>query len=258
LSRVLIFSYNQFSEGAKELSHATGFRRIKHTGSHYTPKNGDKIINWGAGTGKFPGNLPQPWNRPELVTRASNKLAFFQHLQQQDEFNVRTPDWTTDPVQTKSWIEQGHIVVARGVLSGHSGAGISILENGVDFVTAPLYTKYVKKESEWRVHCAFDMVIDLQRKIKRPDFEGVPNWRVRNHQNGFIYVRHNIQPPEEVKTQALEAFKASGLHFGAVDVLWNAHEARAYVLEINTAPGITGTTVERYKVAFTQAASSVS
>ena len=40
-----------------------------------------------------------------------------------------------------------------------------------------------------------------------------------------------------------------GLDFGAVDVIYNGHSNRAYVLEINTAPGLTGTTLDNYAAA---------
>lgn len=250
MPKTFVYSYNQFSEGAKNLAQALGVKRLKHSGSSAPLGHGSTVICWGSSADRvFPGGT-RVLNPSHLVHRASNKLAFFKHLQQS---GVRVPEWTENPEVARGWIHEGSVVVARTVLGGHSGEGIVIIESEVDFVPAPLYTKYVKKEAEYRVHCAFGGCIDLQRKIKRPDFVGVPNWRVRNHQNGFIYVRNNVQAPEEVTAQALEAFKESGLDFGAVDVLWNAQQGKAYVLEINTAPGISGTTVASYSGAFKQA-----
>ncbi|MNY63636.1 hypothetical protein D3C86_2006230 [compost metagenome] len=46
------------------------------------------------------------------------------------------------------------------------------------------------------------------------------------------------------------AVNAIGLTFGAVDVIWNEYRHQAYVLEVNTAPGLTGTTLEKYAEAF--------
>ena len=48
----------------------------------------------------------------------------------------------------------------------------------------------------------------------------------------------------------------SGLTFGAIDVIWNEHQQKAFVLEINTAPGIEGTTVEKYAAKFRNLASA--
>ncbi|MNY81884.1 hypothetical protein D3C86_2236870 [compost metagenome] len=42
------------------------------------------------------------------------------------------------------------------------------------------------------------------------------------------------------------AVNALGLDFGAADVIWNDHRKQAFVLEVNTAPGLTGTTLEKY------------
>jgi D-alanine-D-alanine ligase-like ATP-grasp enzyme len=36
------------------------------------------------------------------------------------------------------------------------------------------------------------------------------------------------------------------LDFGAVDVIWNEKEDKYYVLEVNTACGLEGTTLDKY------------
>jgi glutathione synthase/RimK-type ligase-like ATP-grasp enzyme len=255
LSKIAIFSYNPHSQGAKALSQKLGIKRIKHGHTSYVGAPGKTVINWGSGkTLPFPLNGCRVLNLPQSVALVSNKLSFFK--QAAAAGNVRLPEWTADATQAKEWLAQGDCVVARTILSGHSGDGIVILETPVDFVQAPLYTKYVKKEQEFRIHCFKDQgVVDEQRKIKRPDFVGEPNWKVRNHQNGFIYVRDNIVVPEDVRVQALAALQVSGLDFGAVDVLWNKHEQKAYVLEINTAPGITGRSVQSYQEAILKSCS---
>ena len=45
---------------------------------------------------------------------------------------------------------------------------------------------------------------------------------------------------------AIKAVELCGLYFGAVDMIWNAYKKQGYVLEINTAPGLEGQTVENY------------
>ena len=144
-------------------------------------------------------------------------------------------------------------VVCRHLLRSNSGRGIEIIDPGVDIPDAPLYTEYVKKASEWRVHVAFGNVIDVTRKIKDPTRE-VTNWQVRNHDNGFIFVRESGEPPcQSIITHALKAVDLLGLDFGAVDVIWNQHQERAYVLEVNTAPGLDGeTTLNAYTKAIKQ------
>ena len=96
-------------------------------------------------------------------------------------------------------------------------------------------------------------VISLQRKARRLDHPN-PNWEVRNHSNGFVYVRNDVNPPPCVTEAALAVFGQTGLDFGAVDVIYNAYHDRAYVLEINTAPGLEGQTVLDYANYFRSAA----
>ncbi len=62
----------------------------------------------------------------------------------------------------------------------------------------------------------------------------------------FVFARGGVEAPEDVKTQAIEAIRALGLAFGAVDVIWNEKQQKAYVLEVNTAPGLCGQTLEDY------------
>jgi hypothetical protein len=99
-------------------------------------------------------------------------------------------------------------------------------------------------------------VVDIQRKAR---YRSVPNeqvnWLVRNHDNGFIYARNEgVEPPHQVLEQAVLAVKAIGLDFGAVDIIYNEYNEVAIVLEINTAPGLTGSTLtgyaERFKAMF--------
>ena len=255
-----IYTHNANSEGAKALSGAMGIKRIKQEGSKYVGRAGKTVINWGAS--KLPENVDagaRILNRPEHVRRVTNKLDFFNlvkaaHAANGDE-KPRIPEFTTSAAKVREWLEAGRKVVVRAVLNGHSGAGITVLEGpGVDIPAAPLYTVYVPKKEEWRIHVLRDgnelAIIDKQRKIRDPDFEGVPDWNVRSHANGFIFARNVEDPNPDVLEQAIRALEVTGLDFGAVDVVWNQQQGAAYVLEINTAPGLVGTTVESYANAF--------
>jgi glutathione synthase/RimK-type ligase-like ATP-grasp enzyme len=119
---------------------------------------------------------------------------------------------------------------------------------------APLYTQYVPKRHEYRVHVFQGRVIDVQRKARRHDVadEDV-NWKVRNNANGFIFARNGDAlgtVPDDVLYEATKAVTSLNLDFGAADVIFNEREALAYVLEVNTAPGLVGTTLENYTAAF--------
>lgn len=242
---VKLYSYNPVSSSGRDLARGLGIKRIRHDNSKFVAKPSTTVINWGSSAlpeALLKGQIIQD---PDKVSSASNKLSFFR-MNEGSEF---VPDFTIDIDEAIEWCRDGSAVVCRTNLTGHSGEGIVIAETEEALVDAPLYVKYFKKKDEYRVHVFNDKVIDIQRKARRLGAENV-NWRVRNHANGFIYARENVNPPPCVVSAAEESMKPLGLTFGAVDVLYNEHKDKAVVLEVNTAPGLTGTTLQNYLQAF--------
>lgn len=248
-----LYAHNPHSEGAAELAAALGIRRIRHEGSRYVGNPNKTVINWGSGAA-----LPEAVarsriiNPPMRVAATSNKKRFFELLADTD---ARIPDWTDERNTARQWLGEGHKIVGRSVLNGHSGQGITIFDprqhTAIDIPPLPLYTMYVPKRLEYRIHFAFGAVIDAQRKIRDPDREP-RNWEVRNHENGFIFVRNNVEDnmPDDVLIQAHRCIERCGLDFGAIDIIYNESRNQAYVLEVNSAPGLTGQTIESYANAF--------
>jgi glutathione synthase/RimK-type ligase-like ATP-grasp enzyme len=213
-----------------------------------------KIINWGNGNEGLSGQLGTSIpviNGYARVAVASNKLATFNTLKDKDGINI--PTFTTDRSVAAQWITDGTTVVCRTKLSGHSGDGIVLANKPEDLVNAPLYVQYIKKQKEFRVHVAFGEVIDVQEKRQRKEYEGTTNFQVRNHQTGWVYCREDLQEPRLLREMGLRAIQELGLDFGAVDLIYNAKRDDCYVLEVNTAPGLEGTTVEKYAEAFVKA-----
>lgn len=248
-----IFSYNAGSEGAKLLRDALGIKRIKEEKSRFVGRADKTVINWGSSEVPAEVLKCRILNHPDRVHICSNKLSFFRRVSEVNREIL--PPWTTDFPTAVAWVGAGDTVCARRILNGHSANGLVVMEKDKPdtFVRAPLYTKYIPKKEEYRVHVAHGEVISVQRKVLRRDKAesgDVINWKVRNLDNGFIYQRNDINPHPSVIRVAVESMRIVGLDFGAVDVIWNDKGGRAYVLEINTAPGITGTTVEEYAAAF--------
>jgi glutathione synthase/RimK-type ligase-like ATP-grasp enzyme len=188
------------------------------------------------------------------VSVASNKLSTFRALEGKD--GIRIPVFTTDRSVAASWLRDGVGVVCRTKLSGHSGDGIILcLAPDQEIPAAPLYVQYVKKQKEFRVHVAFGEVIDVQEKRKRKDLPdgAAVDFQVRNHQTGWVYCREDIRQPDGLLDMAKATVLTLGLEFGAVDIIWNEKRNECYVLEINTAPGLEGSTVEKYATAFVKA-----
>ena len=208
------------------------------------------LVNWGSSRGGV--GSQRAINHMDCVSRAGNKLLTFQTLK--DAEGVRIPEWTTDHAVATKWLREDNVgVVARTVLTGHSGAGIVLVtEKGAEIPQAPLYVQYVKKTKEFRVHVAFGEVIDVQEKRKRRDLpeDFTTNFQVRNHHTGWVYCREDIIEPDGLRNMAIQATQTLGLDFGAVDLIYNKHRNEVVCLEVNTAPGLEGQTVDRYAEAF--------
>lgn len=246
--RYRVLPYRTGSKSAKALAEGLGGKVLRlNNRSTFIDRDDDVIVNWG-NTGQWLCDC-KVFNG-HGIDLASNKWKFFHSMQSLDI----TPKFWTNPEEIS---DEDFPVVCRTILNGHSGAGIVIADSREDLVDAPLYVKYVKKKEEYRVHLGRNTgtgpdndyglhhLISLQRKARRIDCPD-PNWQVRNHANGFVYVREGVEAPAEVLKAARVSFDASGLDFGAVDVIWNEKTEKAYVLEINTAPGLEGTTVQDY------------
>jgi len=189
-------------------------------------------------------------NPPACIAVAKDKVNTFIAL---DAHDVSVPEWTLDSGVAQGWVNEGKIVLARTKVDGHSGDGIVILTKEVDFVDAPLYTVYKKKRSEYRVHVFSGEVIDVTEKkrevdVERNQFENF----IRSHKNGWVFCREGITVSEDLKAIAIQAVNALSLDFGAVDIIYNQHENKYYVLEINTAPALAGTTLDSYVNAITK------
>ena len=239
-TRIIIIPYKMGSKSAKALKECLVNKGIrcfrKKTTDPFLPKRKDLLLYYGG------NDLIQESKEGCLnYTRqlAQNKLTAFQTLQ---AAKIQTVEWTTDVTIAQQW----PCIVARATLTGHSGQGIIIYDQGQPLPIVPLYTKYTKKTYECRIHVFQGKVIDAQIKRKTRDYNGETNTLIRNIHTGWVYCREDFTPTEECKTLAISAVAALQLDFGAVDIIYNQHHNQNYVLEVNTAPGLEGTTLINY------------
>lgn len=243
---IKVFPYRAGSRSAKALAEAVGGRVLRREGSKYRYREGDFIINWGASDCPFKGRHVA--NQPDAIDAASNKLKCF-GLMKEEGVSI-PPFWT----RKEDIPNDVFPVMCRTKLQAHSGEGIVVAERPDQLVNAPLYTKYMKKKHEYRVHAIRkpggekSIIAFVQRKAKKHGVEDA-NFMVRNLANGFVYVVCE-DTPECVLSEACKALESTDLAFGAIDVIWNERENKAYVLEINTAPGLEERTAEAYAGAF--------
>lgn len=198
-------------------------------------------------------------NAPE----ACNKRTFLKKMSTDQNLTPFVPPFTESSGTAFGWLEEGHKVVCRKKLNGHSGDGIVIASSTDQLVEAPLYVKYLKKKSEYRVHInKLNTDFSWQQKRLRNGYDANNPLvhQVRNLQNGWVYCRSEVNPPQVVIEAAtiLRDSPAFTLDFAAVDIIYNEAQNKAYILEANTAPGLCGGTVKWYADLFKNWAHQVS
>lgn len=257
-----LVAYKPGSESAKALALALDVKRLKEEGSTWKGKVGDTVINWGRSGGHTAfQSAARILNKPDAIASASHKVhsfaAFSAAIAAGKELKI--PENTVTAANARQWLTQGTDVVVRNIVQGHSGAGIEILRaedaheiiaGNVDMPRAPLYTAYIRKSEEYRIHVMNGQVFFIQRKARKLDVpDDQVNWKVRNLDGGFIYANQNVEVDDVAKRYAITAVEALGLDFGAVDIL-KTKKGNFFVLEVNTACGLAGTTLDKYVEAF--------
>ena len=191
----------------------------------------DLYINWG-GWGYNLYHLDgYVINHPEAVKKAANKLTTLRVLH---DAGITIPPYVEDPGQAAALAKLGARIVVRRTVHGCGGKGVEILHN-VEVQRAPLYTLYLDKDCEARVHVWNGQVIDYVEKVKRHGTEQTLCW---NYKAGYVFThnyRHN--DIENCFDMCIDAVRALGLDFGAVDVI-HVPSRGWFILEINTAPGL--------------------
>jgi glutathione synthase/RimK-type ligase-like ATP-grasp enzyme len=195
-------------------------------------------------------------NSAAAVRIAKNKHKSFVLLNWCIPDNI--PTWGLTKAHARSMLNEGKIVCARTLLESHSGKGIYLVHNEqeldriVQEKNVKLFVEYIKKKYEYRVHVLPDGTTHTVQKRRRID---TPNeavdWRIRSYHNGFVFCNEMEYKPEGIEHFAKLAVKTLGLDFGACDIIYNAHQDKCYVLEVNCAPSLRGdTTIGKYVQAF--------
>jgi hypothetical protein len=193
----------------------------------------------------FRRSTPHPGGRVyfSVTQRALNKVEQFERFR---HFGVIHPPFHTTP----DTIERSptRTIFARTLINATNGRGIVEFTTDISsFPNSPLYTEYIPKKAEYRFHVFHGKVIDVQQKKKSRTFDNDQrNSRVRNVANGYVYCRDGIDIPDGASSLAIDAVKALGYTYGAVDMIYNEKRAQCYVLEVNSRPGLMGTTLDKY------------
>ena len=236
-SRIRIRPYKQGSKSAKSLASYLGAKVLKLGNSRFTQRRRDIVINWGNSSTYFGDCVVI--NQPVFVANASNKLNTFNLL---NENNISIPRYTTDKQYA---FERYERVFVRQTLTGHSGEGIIVVDTDdvEELPNAPLYVEGIVKKNEYRVIVVGNEAVDIKQKRLSSEAPEERSRYIRNLSNGWIYARENLEYIDGLKELAIDSVKALGLDFGAVDII-STRDNTLYVLEVNTAFGLDGSTIE--------------
>lgn len=221
------------SKSAYAIRKFLGLKAVKNKNSNFVGRPTDIIVNWGNVKVKHNALYLNPL---DAVITATNKISTFVALQ---AASVSTPKFHLHKSELCPMITY----MARTTVSGHSGQGI-VTGKPHEIPYAPLYSELVNKTAEYRAIVVDGEVVDFKQKLKKNGWEGTRDDEdVWNHGNGYIFARNGINRPEAAFTEAIKALDALGLKYAAVDLIEDA-EGKVYVLELNTAFGVEGSTTE--------------
>jgi hypothetical protein len=164
-------------------------------------------------------------------------------------------EFTTDKAVAGAWFNDGHTVFGRKLLSSYEGKGIVIFDPKVnpkpdEILECKVFTKYIPKKQEFRVHVFKDKVVSILEKRKKKDWKGKSDSKIRNTANGYIFCQYDIDITESlqkrIESLALASRKVCGSDFCGVDIGYNKKLDNLFVIEVNSAPGIEGSNVQKY------------
>ena len=201
------------------------------------------IVNWGSS--RLPEGITLPIiNAPSAVAICVNKRTFFEEVGDLTNMTV-----AYSRAEAEGLFRRYRKVVCRTNVTGSGGDGIVIARNFSELVNAELYTAYIPKRAEYRVHVVGGRIILIQQKRRRSDLpadvaEDADAALIRNHANGWVYAVDAVDDPStELKEACIEIVGELGLDLGAVDVMVGQSNGEPYILEVNTAPGIQSPTL---------------
>lgn len=221
-NRVRLVSTNLKSESLKRLAEGLSTKLGYKVFRSSTSRTGQRNIKYGDIKGKI----------EQYVFFAENEIPALV--------------FTTEQSVAKHWANSGEVVVCRTLTHASEGKGIVIAEKPEQIVMAPVYTQYKKKKKEFRIHVFKDQVVHVLEKRRKTGYEGETDSKIRNTANGYVFCSENVQEPNGLRDLALAASKVTASDFKGVDIGWNEKKQELFVIEVNSAPGVVGSNIDRY------------
>jgi D-alanine-D-alanine ligase-like ATP-grasp enzyme len=147
-------------------------------------------------------------------------------------------------------------VVGRKLLESYEGKGIIMFdpEKGSptkeDVLACKVFTKFIPKDREFRVHVFKGKPLVILEKKKKKDWDGPTSKYIFNTENGYVFCQHDLDIAQSLNNAIqILAQQSSGVNnsdFQGVDIGYCSKKNNLFVIEVNSAPGIEGSNVGRY------------
>ena len=229
---------NLIKQKIKQMGHKCF--EIKTKNSNFVERNHYHIFDWGK--------------------QGNNKLEQYNKFTSGNLVDVVAP-YTESKEQAAEWLTNGSKVLCRTILNGHSGQGIVVASTIDELVAAPLYTMYIPKQREFRIHVFHhsdeSTSFKVREKRRRNGFNenAQANKYVRNHDNGWVFCDELKAPlMDEAYLIASIAVREVTGKYGAVDIGYHSKHGHI-VYEVNSAPGCDNATAQWYADCFVRDAS---
>lgn len=201
------------------------------------------LIRWGAT--KLVGKPGKVLNNAKSIGFASDKLESLKKFR--DEGIVTPPIFEDiNKIEPKDFPVLGrkvHHIAANDIALCLQKKDLGVAKN----LGCSYFTKYIPTAVEYRLHVFGDKVIKTSQKILSHPEQNKRPW-IRNFDEGYTFhaPQEGFKLKAGVRALAIESVSILGLTFGAVDIIIG-DDGKAYVLEVNTAPGLqTDNSIEVY------------
>lgn len=247
-------AYLLYSRGTKETGSYLGdLLQIEH-GTEPPERREDILIRWGSSVA-VPHRPAVTLNRRAAIETATNK---FLSLEVMHRNNISVPRFSSvqdmvrqhgEHITTDVFRNLGYRVPILARNRAHTrGQDVLLCLQDIDFARAikwdrEFFIEYIPTKSEYRVHVFRNNVIRVSEKVLRNRKNYVPY--LRTHDNNHVFQDERTPLSNENKQVAVNAVRAIGLDFGAVDILVS-DDNRSYVLEVNTGPSLMDSGAEIY------------